>query len=97
MSEIKTEGVQELRLDEMSQVQGGYLTALNTGIDGVNGALRAEPRKSSRQIGSIKNGSVVDVYKETLTRDPESGRNFVQIQADGKIGWVAASFVGLPR
>ena len=97
MSEMKAENTRELCMEEMDQVQGGYMAALNTGVDGLNGALRAEPRKSSKQIGSIKNGTMVDVNRGTLTYDAASNRNFVQVQVEGKIGWVAASFVGLPR
>ena len=88
------EKMQEMNLDELKQVTGGVTT--NTGIPGVNAALRQEPRKLSTQIGSIPNGSDVTILSGSV-HDSESGRNFVQVNYRGKIGWIAASFVGLPR
>ena len=87
---------QELNLNEMEQASGGMVRTVNTGLNGVNAALRAEPRKASRQIGSIPNGIRVDTLSG-LVYDPASGRNFVQVNANGKVGWIAASIVGLKR
>ena len=86
----------ELNLNEMEQATGGAGRTVNTGMSGVNAALRAQPRKSSKQIGSISNGTQVNILSG-LVYDPESGRNFVQVSANGKIGWIAASIVGLKR
>ena len=88
----------ELSMDEMNRAVGGTGRTVNTGVSGLNAALREQARKSSKQIGSIPNGTRLDVNDSTLTRDPESGRNFVYVICDnGKTGWVAASIVGLPR
>ena len=87
----------ELSLNEMEKVSGGTWRSVNTGVAGLNAALRAEARKESRQIGSIPNGTSVDVIESTLTYDSVSHRNFVFITFNGKSGWIAASIVGLPR
>lgn len=87
----------ELDLEAMAKVTGGVGRTVNTGVAGLNAALRAEPRKSSKQIGSIPNGTRIDTVTDQLVYDPEAGRNFVQVNYNGKIGWVASSIVGLPR
>ena len=91
------DNMMELNLDQMEMVSGGTWKNVNTGVSGLNAALRAEARKSSRQIGSIPNGSSVDVNEASLTYDPVSRRNFVYVTFNGKSGWIAASFVGMPR
>lgn len=91
------ENMKELSLEELDAVSGGASRTINTGVAGLNAALRAEARKASRQIGSIPNGTSVDVNEATLTYDPGSGRNFVYVTCGGLGGWTAASFVGLPR
>ena len=91
------ESIHELDLDQMEKVSGGTWKEVNTGVSGLNAALRAEPRKSSRQIGSIPNNTQVDVNESTITYDSVSHRNFVYVTFNGKSGWIAASFVGLPR
>ena len=91
------ENMQELNLNQMEMVSGGAWRTVNTGVEGLNAALRAEAKKSSRQIGSIQNGTSVDVLDTSLTRDDESGRNYVYVTCNGKSGWIAASIVGLPR
>ena len=87
----------ELSMDEMSQVSGGVWHTVNTGVSGLDAALRAEPRKSSRQIGHIPNGTDVDTVSDTLVYDPDSHRHFVQVRYNGKIGWVASSILGMKR
>ena len=87
----------ELNMNEMENVTGGVRCTVNTGIPGVDAALRADSRKSSRQVGHLPNGTMVDVRPETIVRDAESGRNFVQVSVNGKDYWIAASLVGLPR
>ena len=87
----------ELDLESMAKVTGGVGRTVNTGVAGLNAALRMEPRKSSKQIGSIPNGTQIDTVSDQLVYDPEAGRNFVQVKYNGKIGWVASSLVGLPR
>ena len=87
----------ELNLNEMAQVTGGVQRTVNTGVAGLNAALRAEASKGSKQIGSLPNGTTVDVDDSKLTYDPVSRRNFVWVTWNGKSGWIAASIVGLPR
>lgn len=87
----------ELNLNEMAQVTGGVHRTVNTGVSGLNAALRVEASKGSKQIGSITNGTIVDVDDSKLTYDPVSRRNFVWVTWNGKSGWIAASIVGLPR
>ncbi len=87
----------ELGMEEMDQVSGGVWRTVNTGIEGMDAAFRAEPRKSSKQIGHLSNGTQVDTVSDQLVYDPESGRNFVQITVGGKTGWIAASIIGLKR
>ena len=91
------ENMMELNPDQMEMVVGGVWKNVNTGVSDLNAALRAEARKSSRQIGSIPNGTSVDVNEASLTYDAVSRRNFVYVTFNGKSGWIAASFVGLPR
>ena len=87
----------ELNLNDMEQVTGGVGRTVNTGVQGLNAALRLEPRKASKQIGSIPNGSHVDTIDNVLHYDPAAGRNFVLVSWNGKVGYVASSIVGLPR
>ena len=87
----------ELDLESMAKATGGTGRTVNTGVSGLNAALRAEPRKSSKQIGSIPNGTKVELVSNQLVFDSEAGRNFVQVNYNGKVGWVASSLVGLPR
>ena len=86
--------MKEMNLNEMAKVSGGTYT--DTGIAGVDAALRAAPKKSSKQIGHIPNGSNVTIVSASQY-DEESRRHFVQVSYNGKVGWIAASFVGLPR
>ena len=93
---------QELSLEAMEMVTGGVKRTVNTGIDGLNAAIRAEASKASRQIASLPTGTVVDTVTDQTFRDPQSGRNYVQITFTDKngnsaTGWIAASIVGLPR
>lgn len=87
----------ELKIDELEQVTGGVWRTVNTGVAGLDAAVRAEPRKSSRQIGHIANGTQIDTTGDNTEYDPESGRHFVQVTFNGKVGWIAASILGLPR
>ena len=87
----------ELSTEEMGQVSGGVWRTVQTGVQGLDAALRAEARKSSRQIGHVSNGTQVDTVTDQLVYDPDSGRNFVQVTVIGKTGWIAASIIGLPR
>ena len=89
--------MEELNLNAMEKVTGATNVTVNTGVAGLNAALRAEARKSSRQIGSIPNGTRVDTVTGQLVRDRESGRNFVEVTVNGKRGWIAASILGMPR
>ncbi len=87
----------ELSLNEMSKVTGGKGVTVNTGVAGLNAALRAEPKKSSRQIASIPNGTRLDTVTGQLVFDEGSQRNFLQVNYNVKIGCIAASIIGMPR
>ena len=87
----------ELNMEEMNKVAGGVWREINTGVSGLDAALRAEPKKSSRQIGHIANGVMVDTVSDKLVLDEVTGRHYVQVNYGGKIGWVASSILGLPR
>ena len=94
--------MQELSLEAMEQATGGVKRTVNTGIEGVNAAIRSAASKSAGQIASLPTGTVVDTITDEVVYDPQSGRNFVQIKFTDKFGgertgWVAASIVGLPR
>ncbi len=95
--------MKELDLNTMAQVSGGLQRFVNTGTSD-NAAIRSAPTQGQRnQIASLPNGTVVDTLNEDrLSRDPVSGRNYVEIRfvdKSGKerTGWIAASIVGLPR
>ena len=92
-----TESNHELSLNEMGTVSGGIWHTVNTGIVGRDAAMRAEARKSSKQIDHIPNGTLVDTISDQLVWDPVEKRHFVQISYNGKTGWVASSLVGLKR
>ena len=94
---MDNEKMNELNLDQLEQAQGGVWRTVNTGIVGTNAALRSEAKKSSKQIGSLPNGTEVDTLTDELVYDPVSKRNFVKVKVNGKTGWIAASIIGLPR
>ncbi len=90
--------MKELDLNEIAQASGGVWRTVNTGVDGLNAKLRDGPsKKGTKQIASLPNGTQVDTLTDQLVYDPASGRNFVQVNANEKVGWIAASIVGLPR
>ena len=89
--------MKELNMNEMEQVIGGIMRTVNTGVSGLDAALRADASKSSRQIGHIPNGVQVNTVTDELVYDPVSGRHFVKVSYNGKTGWVASSILGLPR
>ena len=90
--------MKELNLNEMEQVNGGVWRTVNTGVDGLNAALRDGPsKKGTKQIASLPNGTQVDTVTDQVVYDSASGRNYVQVTVNGKTGWIAASIVGLPR
>ena len=88
---------QELSMNEMEQVTGGVWHEVETGMDGVDAAVRAEPKKSSRQIGHIPNGTMVNTTSDTLYYDADSRRHYVEVNWNGRIGYVASSILGLRR
>ena len=88
----------ELSMDEMEQAIGGVWRTVNTGVAGLNAALRNGPSKSgTKQIASLPNGTQVDTITDKCVYDPISKRNYVEVIVNGKRGWIAASIVGLPR
>ena len=84
-------------MSELEKVTGSKIRKVNTGVDGLDAALRAESRKSSKQIGHLPNGTTVEIISDTLVYDPEAGRHFVEISVNGTTGWIASSIVGLKR
>ena len=92
------ENMQELSLEQMDQVSGGVQRTVNTGIPGLDAALRAEARKKSKQIGHLPNGTVVDTVTDELVYDPDERRHFVKVKlSNGQVGWIASSILGMPR
>ena len=91
------ENMKELNLDEMEHVAGGVWRTVKTGVIGLNAALLAEPRKSSKQIGHIPNGIDVDTVTDDLIYDSDSHQNYVKVTYNGKTGYVASSILGMPR
>ena len=96
------DNMKELSMEAMEQVTGGVVRTVNTGIDGLNAAIRCGAGKSFKQIASLPNGTKVDTVTDKVVYDADSGRNFVEITFTDKSGksrngWVAASIVGLPR
>ncbi len=94
--------IQELSLDSMEQVNGGVFRTVNTGVQGLNAAVRKGPSKGTGQIASLVNGTVVDTITDKLEYDPVSDRHFVQVQFTDKngrsgVGWIASSLVGMKR
>ena len=87
----------ELNLNQMEQVTGGVWRTVNTGVSGLNAALRIGPGKNTKQIASLPNGTQVDTVTDQVVYDSVSGRNFVEVDVNGMRGWIAASIVGLPR
>jgi len=87
----------ELNLEDMEQISGGVMRTVNTGVTGLDAALRAEPRKSSRQIDHIPNGAQVDTISGQPVYDSESGRHYVQVTFNGKTGWIASSIINMIR
>ena len=47
----------ELNLNQMEQVTGGVWRTVNTGVSGLNAALRIGPGKNTKQIASLPNGT----------------------------------------
>ena len=91
-------------LPQKLTIKGNYIQedsnmtrTVNTGVDGLDAAVRAEARKSSKQIGHLPNGTKVETVSDELVFDPEAGRNFVQVHFNGQTGWIASSILGLPR
>jgi len=92
------DNIRELKPDEMEQVTGGVWRTVNTGVSGLNAALRDGPsKKGTKQIDSLPNGTQVDTVTDQTVYDPASGRNYVEVRVNGKQGWIAASIIGLPR
>ena len=87
----------ELTPEQMAKVTGGANHTINTGVEDLDAALRAEPRKASKQIDHISNGTAVNTISDELVYDPVAQRHFVQVEYNGKIGWVASSILGLRR
>lgn len=99
---MSEEMMQKLNPEDMAQVTGGVLRTVQTGIDGMNAAVRSGPAKSNKQIASLPNGTVIDTISDQLVYDPEAGRNFVEItftdkKGNTQTGWIASSIVGLKR
>lgn len=88
----------ELTQNEMANATGGVRRTVNTGVSGLDAALRSDPSKSSSQIGHLANGSVVNTVTDQLVYDPVSERYFVEVKTpDGRTGWIASSILGMRR
>lgn len=93
--------MRELSLDEMDQVSGGVYRTVNTGVDNLKAAVRSGPSKSSGQIASLPNGTVVDTISDPVF-DPVAGRHFVEVTYTdrggvSRTGWIASSILGMKR
>ncbi len=87
-----------LTQDEMEKVTGGTRRKVNTGVDGLDAALRSSPSKKAPQIGHLPNGTEVDTVTNERIYDPESDRHFVEVTTqDGRTGWIASSILGMRR
>ena len=89
--------MRELSMEEMSQAIGGVYHTVNTGMANVKAGLFQEASKKSKQIGSIPNGTVVDTTSDTLIWDPDTKRHYVEVNYNGKTGYIVSSELGLPR
>ena len=92
----------ELSLDEMNEVSGGTERVIQTGVSGLNAAIRQGPSTGTKQIASLTNGTKVETLTDILEWDDEAGRYFVEISFIDKYGkertgWVASSIVGMRR
>ena len=100
MEDMEKKGFQKLEPEALEQVTGGNLVVVNTGTDD-KAAVRRDHCKGKNQIAALENGTMVNTISD-LVFDPESGRNWVEIEftdKKGKLrtGWIAASIVGLKR
>ena len=94
--------MRELNMNEMEQATGGVYRTVNTGVPGLNAAVRSGPSKGSKQIASLVNGTLVDTVSDRLIWDEAAGRNFVEVtftDKNGKTrtGYIASSILGMGR
>ena len=94
---MENKKVKELKMEEMEQISGGVGRVVNTGIPDLDAAIHIEPRKSSKQIGHVANGTLVDTVTDLLIFDPEAKRHYVQVCYNGRYGYIASSILGMPR
>ena len=92
--------MRELDLETMGGITGGARAVVDTGSDS-KAAVRSDHFKGKNQIATLTNGTEVNTISD-LVYDPESGRNWVQIEFTDsrgrqRTGWIAASIVGLKR
>ena len=92
--------IQELDLEDMEQVTGGV--KVDTGVDGLNAAVREKASKGSKQIASLPNGTEVEVVTGKLVYDSVAERHFVEVHFKDKrgtwnTGWIASSILGMTR
>ena len=92
----------ELSMEQMEQAVGGVNRTVNTGVADLKAAIRKGPTKSSGQIDSLANGTVVNTISDELIFDPVAGRHFVEITYYDKAGiartgWIASSILGMKR
>ena len=92
----------ELSLDQMEEATGGVYRTVNTGVADLKAAIRKGPSKSSGQIDSLPNGTVVDTISDELVFDPVARRNFVEVTyydraGVARTGWIASSILGMKR
>ncbi len=87
----------ELNMEELDQVAGGTWRTVNTGVPGLDAAVRSGHGKGYGQIGHISNGTQVNTVSDELIYDAASDRYWVEVEFNGGTGWMAASLVGLKR
>lgn len=81
-----------INVEALEDVIGGAKRTVNTGTK-QNAAVRVKPGVSSKQVGSLPNGTKVNA---TGAFKRAGGRNWAQINAPVK-GWIKASIIGYAR
>ena len=86
----------------MSRNRGTHhYRTVNTGVDNLKAAVRSGPSKSSGQIASLANGTVVDTISDPVY-DSVAGRHFIEVTYTdrggvSRTGWIATSILGMKR
>ena len=84
--------INKINDESLDNVSGGVKRVVDTGTS-QNAAVRDGAGKQYEQIGSLKNGTVVNATGKFKEAD---GRNWAQIDYPFD-GWIAASILGYDR